>query len=64
MALRKLLASTSVNSAATIAIFIACSWKSGTPSVRFEHLLQFVAGRAAGRARGRRSPPAPLRRRR
>ena len=34
MARRSLSASAAVNFAATMAIFIACSWKSGTPRVR------------------------------
>ena len=33
MARRSLSASAGVNPAATMAIFIACSWNSGTPSV-------------------------------
>ena len=52
MARRSPSASSGVNFAAVMAICIACSWKSGTPSVRLSTCLQFV-GRAVGGVGGR-----------
>ena len=40
IARRNLSASEGVNPAATMAIFIACSWNSGTPSVLLQHRLE------------------------
>ena len=42
MARRSLSASAGVKPAATMAICIACSWNSGTPSVLLQHLLQLL----------------------
>ena len=51
MARRSRSASAGVNPAATIAIRIACSWNSGTPSVLPQHLFKFVGLAVLGRRR-------------
>ena len=52
MARRNLSASAGSNPAATMAMRIACSWNSGTPSVLLQDSLQFVLRAMVGAGDG------------
>ena len=55
-------ASSELNLAASSAIFIACSWKIGTPSVRPRILSSSSGGPCAGSGQGKVTGSLPLRR--
>ena len=52
MARRSWSASAGGEAAATMAIFIACSWNSGTPRVLVEHALELVRRPCSGDGEG------------